>query len=207
MAWELLTETPGLLREGHFLTFVGRWPATATFAKDGMWFRVERAQQIKYDVAKQVAPASSYDIDFRIPAGGGVSNTSLSLLPEKAETVYELLLGMKGNLLVYPLYGNTYYLKLEGTSVIPTTGDAQLRYLGFYDEEDSPFAAPRLREHVIAGQEPPMLRLYNDQFIDERIVLRFIVNRIKINEIDPMKLSEEQKRLARVVKYHAWFNY
>lgn len=208
MAWEQLVEVPAPLREGHILHFVGGWSGLGnSIVKDDQWYKVERAQQIKYDVAKAIASASSFDIDFRTPAGGGVSDPSISLLPDKADSIYELLMGIKGNVLVYPMYGNTYYLKLEATSVIPTTTDARLRYLGFWDEDDSPFDKPKLREHVVNGQEPPMLRLYNDQFIDERVVLRFIVNRCKIVQVTPANLSEDLRRLARVVKYHGWFNY
>ena len=67
MAFELLTEVPSLLREGHFVYFDGGWPT----AKDKNWFQVERTQQIKLDIPRIVSDGSSIAIDFSPPAGGG----------------------------------------------------------------------------------------------------------------------------------------
>lgn len=204
MAWELLTDTPPLLREGHIIRFVGAWPED----KRGRWFRVDLAQQIKYDVTRIVTSGGSgFDVDFRAPSGGGVSDSQISLLPERANTAYEVLLGLKGNPLVLPIYNNTYYLKLETNQVIPTLTDARLRYLGFWDEDDTPFDQPRLRDYLVHDQEPPVLRLYSDTDLDERLTLRFIVNRMMVTEIDQTSLSEDLKRLARMAKHHSLFNY
>ena len=203
MAWEQHTEIPLLLREGHYLYFVGGWPAPSM--KEGKWFRVDRAQQIKYDVNRIVAATSSIDLDFAVPAGGGLGDKNLSLIPQNTDTLYELLLGIKGNVLVYPIYNNSYYLRLEATNVLPDTSNARLRYIGFWDESDSAFDAPKLREYVIKDQQAPVLRLYNDMFLDEPAELRFIVNRTKLIEAPPP--SEEVRRVARVVKYHTYFVY
>ena len=201
MAFELLTETPPLLREGHFINFIGGWPE----AKDNKWFRVERVQQIKYDVARIVAADSSIDLDFRAPSGGGLADKNLSLIPNKDQTCYELLMGFKGNALVYPMYANSYFGKLETTNVVPDTGNTRLRYLGFFDEDDSPFNAPRLREHVVRDQEPPVLRVYNDYPIDERLVIRIIVNRVMLVAVSAV--AENIRQVARVAKHHQYFTY
>lgn len=197
MTWELLTDTPPLLREGHYITFQGGWPAPT--AREGYWFRVEIAQPVKYDVNSIIASAASVDLDFSIPAGGGVGAKNLSLMPTNPLTAYELLLSLKGNCLVYPMYNNSYYLRLEATNVVPSVTDARLRYLGFYDEEDSPLDHPRLREIITYNQQAPVLRLYNDQFLDESMILRFIVNRLKLAEAHPP--PEEIRRVARVARY------
>lgn len=203
MAWELLTETPPLLREGHILRFIGAWPDRY---KD-RWFRADLSQQIKYDVTRIVGAGTSFDVDFRSPSGGGVSDSQVSLLPERQNTVYEILLGLKGNPLVYPQYNNSFYLKLEVTGVLPTLTHSQLRYVGFYDEDDSPVESPRLREYTVHDQEPPVLRLYADTDLDERLTMRFIVNRLLITEIDKSQLSADLQSRARVAKYHNLFTY
>ena len=201
MAIELLTETPSLLREGHFVRFEGGWPV----AKNDKWFQVQRTQQIKLDIPRIVTAGSSIDLDFSAPAGGGIGDLNLSLLPTNDNTLYELLLGMKGKLTVYPMYNNSYYQKLEVTGIVPDTGDRNLRYLGSYDALDSPFEAPRLREYVIKDQQPPVLRVYNDQTLDDVLIIRFIINRCFLAAGTPP--TEEIRRVARVAKYHAWFNW
>ena len=114
-------------------------------------------------------------------------------------------MGLKGLPLVYPMYNNTFFQKLEVTNVVPDTGDRNLRYLGFYDELDSPFEAPHLREHVVKDQQPPVLRLYNDNTLDEVLIIRFIINRCKLGEVSPP--SDDVRRVARIAKYHAQSNW
>ena len=112
---------------------------------------------------------------------------------------------MKGMPFMYPMYNNSYYQKLEVTGIYPDTGDRNLRYLGFFDELDSPFEAPRLREYTVKDQQPPVLRLYNDHINDEPLIIRFIINRCRILET-PAR-TEEIRRVARVAKYHEWSFY
>jgi hypothetical protein len=203
MAFELLTETPALLREGHFVFFTGGWPEST--GKEQRWYQVERAQQIKLDIPRIVTAGSSIDLDFAAPSGGGIADLNLSLLPTGGDTLYEILVGLKGLPFVYPMYNNSYFQRLEVTNVYPDTGDRNLRYLGFFDEADSPFEAPRLREHVVKDQQPPVLRVYNDQTLDEALIIRFIINRCRL--VLTTQRSEEVRRLARVVKHHQWFIY
>jgi hypothetical protein len=203
MAVELLTETPRLLQDGHYVVFEGGWPTST--GKDNKWFRVERAQQIKLDIPRIVSSGGSIDLDFSAPSGGGIGDLNLSLIPTGGDTLYELLIGMKGNVFMYPMYNNSFFQKLEVTNVAPDTGDRNLRYLGFFDENDSPFEAPRLREHVVKDQQPPVLRLYNDQVVDEPLVIRFIVNRCRL--VPASAPSEDLRRVARIAKYHSWFVY
>ena len=203
MAFELLTETPALLREGHAIFFEGGWPAST--AKNQKWFQVERTQQIKLDIPRIVSSGGSIDLDFSAPAGGGITDLNLSLLPTNGDTLYEMLVGLKGLVSVYPMYNNSYFQKLEVTNVAPDTGDRNLRYLGFYDELDSPYESPRLREYVVKNQQPPVLRLYNDQIGDEVLIMRFIINRCRL--VETSARSEEVRRVARVAKYHAWFGW
>lgn len=203
MAIELLTESPSLLREGHFIFFEGGWPGATR--KDQKWFQVQRTQQIKLDIPRIVTAGSSIDLDFSAPAGGGIGDLNLSLLPTNGDTLYELLIGMKGMPSLYPMYNNAYYQKLEVSGIVPDTGDRNLRYLGFFDEFDSPFEAPRLREHVVKDQQPPVFRLYNDQTLDEVLIIRFYINRCRL--VETQMRSEEIRRVGRIAKYHSWFTW
>ena len=203
MAIELLSESPALLREGHYIYFDGGWPSAT--AKNQKYFQVQRTQQIKLDIPRIVSTASSIDLDFSAPAAGGISDLNLSLLPVNGDTLYEFLIGMKGMPFMYPMYNNSYYQKLEVTGIYPDTGDRNLRYLGFFDELDSPFEAPRLREYTVKDQQPPVLRLYNDHINDEVLIIRFIINRCRI--LETQSRTEEIRRVARVAKYHEWSFY
>ena len=203
MSWEQLVETPQLLREGHLIYFTGGWPEPS--GRNDKWFSVQRTQQVKYDVNRIVASGSSIDLDFAIPAGGGVGDKNLSLMPTAPDTMYELLMSIKGNVLVYPIYNNSYFQKLEASNVIPDTSNGRLRYLGYWDEGDSPANEPKLREYIIKDQQAPVLRLYNDMFGDEPSQLRFIINHIKLVETQPP--SQEMRRLARIATYHTSYKY
>jgi len=201
MAWELLTEVPLLLKEKQILHFSEGWGSDWA----DKWFRAVISHPMEYDVHRivQAGTGNTQDLDFDKPSGGGVSATYLSLLPESEQTIYEILLGIKGLVFVYPRYNNTYFLKLETTKVIPDVTDADLKFLGFYDERWSPYYAPRLREYTVEDQTPPVLRLYNPMPDDERCVLRFIVNRLKVIQVDPADLSEQDKSRAREVKHYS----
>lgn len=205
MAWELFAETPGLLRTGHVVHFSEKW------AKEwaGKWFKVLLGQPISYDVTKIVAPGSgnTYDLDFGAPAAGDVSATYLSLLPTSPHTVYEILMGIKGLVAIYPRYNNSYWLKLETALCVPDPTDSRRKFLGAYRSIDSPYYEPRLRVHTIKDQTPPQLRLFNDFSMDESSIMRFIVNRCKVEEVYEGAISEQERRVAREVKHFDIFTW
>lgn len=205
MAFELLTEVPRLLREGHVMHFSVKWPSDWA----GKYFRVDIAQQMEYHVHRIVAPGTSapanQDISFDKPAGGGVSNAYISLLPESDETVYEMLMGIKGVVLVYPRYNDEYFLKLEVSGVHPDLTNVDLRFLGGYGQAHSPYYAPKLREHTVTDQTPPVLRLFNPVMNDEAIDLVFTVNRCKVSEVTEASLSAEERRVAREIRHFATY--
>lgn len=205
MAFELLTEVPSLLREGHVMHFSEKW--------DNDWaqkyFRVVLAQQIQYDVHKIVPPGTSapsqQDLSFLAPAGGAVSHTRLSLLPKSSQTVYELLLGIKGLVLAFPMYNDKYFLELEETGVHPDLTNSMLRFLGYYSQTHSPYYAPKLREYTVEGQTPPVLRLFNPMVNDEMIDLIFIVNRCKVTQVSEASLTEQERRVVREIRHFSIF--
>lgn len=197
MAWERFIEAPSLLREGHVLRFSARW------AKEwgDKYFKVSIAQQMEFERHWILTPSQTYDISFDAPAGGSVAANRLSLLPESSKTVYEILLGLKGLPVVFPRYNDSYFLKLETTGVLPDATDVNLRFLGFYAQHHSPYEKPLLREHAVKDQTPPNLRGFNNTSLDERLVLRFIINRCKVEEVRERDLSEQERRLARKIHH------
>ena len=201
MAFELMTEVPSLLREGYVLHFSDMWDKD--WAKK--YFRVEICQQMEYHVHRIVAPGTAapanQDLSFDAPSGGGVSNTRLSLLPESEKSVYEMLLGIKGLVLVYPMYNDKYFNELETTGVHPDLTNVDLRFLGGYGQAHSPYYAPKLREHTIKDQTPPVLRLFNPLVRNEVIDLVFTINRCKVIEVTESSLSEQDRRAARQVRH------
>lgn len=203
MAIELLTEIPSLLRPGYVVRFSASWEKEWA----SKWFRVLRTQQIKFDVPRIVDAAGTLDLDFSAPAGGGVGNTNISLLPESSKSIYEIVIGLKGLIAVYPRYNNSYFLKLEATGVLPDVTDANLRWLGFFDQDDSPFAQSRLREYTVKDQTPPVLRLYNQHGQTEKLVLRFICNRCRVEEVAESQLTEAERRLARHIEHFDLFTW
>ena len=142
------------------------------------------------------------------PAGGGVSDTYLSLLPESSQSLYEVLMGIKGLMTVFPRYNNSFFLKLETAGCVPDPTDSRLKLLGGYSVDDSPYRAPRLREHTVKDQTPPQLRLFNSLRDNDKVVLHFIVNRCRVEEIKNLgTLTEQERRVAREIKYFEVFTW
>jgi hypothetical protein len=203
MAWERFTETPALLREGHYLHFLGPWDDNW---KNG-YFQVVLCQQIDVERAWDIAKTQQYEVSFESPATGGFSANRLSLIPENGETVYEILMGIKGLPIAYPRYNNRYFLQLETTSCLPDPTDTNHRakWLGYFSQKTSPFGNPLLREYTIKDQSPPSLELFNDFVGTEHIGLRFIVNRCRVKKVEA--LTEEQRRRAREIQHFSSFIY
>ena len=203
MAFELLTDVPSLLREKHVMHFSEKWDVKWA----GKYFRVEVAQQMEYHVHRIVAPGTSapanQDLSFSPPAGGGVSNTRLSLLPDSPDTVYEMLLGIKGLVLILPMYNDRYYLRLEESGAHPDLTNVDLRFLGNYGQAHSPYYAPKLREYTVKDQTPLVLRLFNPLMNDEAIDIVFTVNRCKVAPLAAP--TEEERRIAREIRHFATY--
>lgn len=204
---ELLMEVPNLLKTGHIVHFGEGWPE----AKAKKYFRVERANQLMYDVHRIVAPGNAtsgasgtavsiQDISFEAPSTGSVSDAYLSLLPVKDITMYELLLGFKGLGLVYPRYANRYQQQLETSLVLPTPTSDALAWMGFFDSQQSPWYAPKVRMYTVKDQEPPHMYLYNPYQDDEKVVVRFVVNKCKL--VSVVQPTEQDKKVARELTYY-----
>jgi len=203
VAIELLAEMPSLLKERHIVHFGEGWPDTFK----NKFFRVARPQQIEYTATYIITADDTFDLDFDKPSGGGVDGTYKSLLPVSSSTLYEILIGFKGLPVVYPRYNNSYFGKLEVANVLPDTTDDRLKYLGFYSQLQSPFCSPKLREYTVVEQQPPQLRLFNNMPNDERLVIRFVVNRCKVEKVDERNLNPAEKERARELQYHTVFTW
>lgn len=205
MAVELLPETPTLLKERHVIHFSPGWPAVW----EKKFFRVALTQQVEYEATYIISAGSgnTYDVDFDKPSTGGVSAAYKSLLPTSPDTVYEILIGIKGLVVIFPRYNNSYFGKLEVSNVVPDPADTSLKYLGFIGERQSPYYSPRLREYTVKDVQPPALRLFNNMPNEERVVLRFIVNRCRVDTVSEGNLSREERERAREAKHFSIFTW
>ena len=153
MAVEKLNESPALLQEGHIVKFSASWPE----AYENKYFRAILTQQSEYEVQNIVSAGSSntYDVDFGNNPTGGVNATYMSLIPTRALSMYEILIGIKGRPILYFRYNNSFFNKLEQAQALPTPSDVRLKYLGFYSEFHSPYVDPRLRDYTVKDMSSP----------------------------------------------------
>ena len=197
--FELLSVQEPLLKESWYLYFTKGWGIDGKIIED-RFYEVDLTQQIGYDIARIIAVGSTYDVVF----------LDQGLVPENPWTLYEVLMGLKGNVLMYPRLPSTdWYLKLEKSGFVPDPTDAAKRYIGAYVEADSPYDKPKLRAYTIKDLEPPVLRLYTDSIEHEKAVLRFMVNRCKLKTVN----AETEKRLRakqlpfREIKHYSLMRY
>lgn len=201
MAIELLSETPSLLKERHVVHFSKGWPE----AFRGKYFRVVQApQQIHYEAAYIISAGSgnTFDVDFDKPPAGDVTAVYKSLIPEQPDSLYEILIGLKGLVVLFPRYNNSYFNQLETSNVVPDPADTRRKFLGSFSYRDSPYWSPRLREYTVQKQQPPQLRLFNDMPNEERVVLHFLVNRCRIEAAPDAQLTQQDKERARSLTHH-----
>jgi hypothetical protein len=203
MSFELLTETPPLLKEGYLVHFSKFW--------DDKWadkyFKVGRVSQFEYDIFRIVSPGSSakQDVSFDAPSNGGVSDQYLSLLPDNNKTMYEILVGFKGLPMIYPRYADKYFQYLEETGCTVNLDDTALRLQGFYDSRQSPWYAPKLREYTVKDQEPPHLYLFNPFQDDEKIVMHIVVNRCMLQAAGAEAAQGQGVKVAREVNHYSMY--
>ncbi len=159
-----------LLREGYVVKFIGDFTDSV---KSGDTFIVERTVQVNYEISVILPPADTTTLDL----------SYLGLYPESEKTLYEILVGLKGgkDILIYPQIPVGKYLwRLEKSLMTPNPAVESLRYLGKISVGDSPYNDPRLRIHTIKDLEPMIFRIYNDGSDYEKIVLKFLVNKCRI---------------------------
>ena len=194
MTIRLFTVTPELLKPRYVVHFSGG------FKKEwaGRYFRVTRVQQLGHEKHRIIGSNTSHDIDLsaELADHGG-------LYPDLPTSLYEILIGWKPKqALMYPRLPTTdYFQKLEMTGWIPDPTNDQLRYVGEFSSVDSPHDQPTLRIHTIKDMAALALRFYVDSPEDEKVVVRFIINRCQVLEVKYEDLTEKEKAAVREI-YH-----
>jgi len=171
MSIELLAIPEPLLKERFYVYFTKGWKELGD-----KFFEIKVTQQIPREVWKILDVGKTHDLVLK----------DEGFIPENPKTLYEVYVGLKGNVLLYPRLPSTkYFLALEKSGFVPNPADDELRYLGAYTEADTPYDEPRLRFYAVKDMEPPVFRLYCDSIEPEKAVLRFIVNRCRIEPVTP----------------------
>jgi len=175
---ELLVLPEPLLKRGYYVHFSKNWHEL--FADK--YFVIGPTQQIAHKLHRIINQGKEHDIDLE----------EVGLIPTNPETLYEILAGFKGNLLLYPRLPSTdWYLKLEKSGFVPVPDDDVKRYIGCYTQEDMPYDKLLFREYTVKEMETPMYRFYNDSTEPEKLVLRLVVNRCHlIRELTKEEVEE-----------------
>lgn len=188
----LFTTTPELLKPGDYVKFIGRF---TDYIKDGSTFKIERVQQITYELPVILPPNDATLLDM-----SNETTTSLGLYPNNIDTLYEILLGLKGSksiLLYIQIPAGKYFARLEKPELFPNPLIPQLRYISPISCDVSPHTMPKLRIHAVKDLEPVILQLYNDLSDYAKVVLHFLINRCRIVEVPP----EEAKVVREIWHY------
>ena len=199
MTIRLFTVTPELLKPRYVVHF------SKGFKKEWVerYFRVTRVQQLGHEKHRIIASNTSHDIDLsgELAEHGG-------LYPDLPNSLFEILIGWKPKqALMYPRLPTTdYFQKLEMTGWVPPSADNiatehELRYVGEFSGEDSPYDQPKLRIHAVKDMAALALRFYADSPEDEKVVVKFTVNRCKVDEVRYGDLTEKEKAAVREI-YH-----
>ncbi|MDD4986711.1 MAG: hypothetical protein PHQ43_13200, partial [Dehalococcoidales bacterium] len=118
----LATVSPGVpktLQEGYYVRFSDAWPETLNVK--GQTFRIERTNQVPYDLS-YILPVSDFrDVDLSNSVGGGEG-----IYPEQSNTLYEIEIGFKpGNYLAhFYLPAGEFVSRLEQANMTPDVTSA-----------------------------------------------------------------------------------
>lgn len=178
---KLFTKTPELLLPRQYVKFTGK--DFTDYIREGDMFVVTRTKQIIYEYSIILPPNDYTMLDISSEA-----TTSLGLYPTSLESLYEILVGLKGGkdiLLYIQVPAGRFFARLEKPELFPNPTIPMLKYLGFIDAETTPYNEPKLRLHTVKDFEPIIFLCYNDGSDYEKLVFKFIVNRCKIERVPP----------------------
>jgi hypothetical protein len=176
------------LKENYYVYFTKSW--SKEYADK--FFRVDSSVQIPYKINRIVAPGDTFSLDF----------SENGLMPEYVNTLYEIYCGFRGYFLLMPkIPGNTPTLKLEASGFTPNLEDDNMRYLGTYMPEDTPFDSPKLRIHTVRYMQSVVFDFYCDSIEPEKLRVNFLINRCKIVEV---KKEEVKAPFRKIVYYKDW---
>jgi len=187
---KLFNETPAILLQQHVVWFSKHFPERL---REKYW-RVVKNMQLNYERAYIISENGTYDIDIS-------DKDKFGLYPTMPETLYEILWGFQGeSIRMYPMIpADRYYLRLEAPKFRPDPAHDIYRYVDGITEIDTPLKTPRLRIHTVLDLEPLIMRFYNDNIDDQKVLIRMFVNRCSLAEIPTP--TPEEKKIARLI-YH-----
>lgn len=195
----LFTKTPSLLLNSHIVHFSEKYRTGETDRYANQYFMVTDPQQVSYDRYYILYQNDYVDIDLH-NASSGTEN----IYPEAVDELYEVLLGIEGDVLTYPIIPSPdrHFQKLGYTGMIPDSSDDTKRYLGCYKESDIPYESLRLRLTFVKNLDPMILRIYIDSPKDyEKAVIRFLINRCRIKKLE--RPTPEQMSIARKILHYS----
>ena len=183
---KIFTKTPDLLLPRQYVKFTGE--DFTDYIREGDMFKIVRTQQIVYEQSVIIPSGDYTQIDL-----SSETTTSLGLYPMNLDTLYEILVGLKGgkDILIYmQIPAGKYFARLEKPELFPNPLTPQLRYIGFIDVETTPVDEPKLRIHTVKDLEPLIFVIYNDGPDYEKLVMKFIVNRCFMQRVPPEEAAK-----------------
>ena len=195
-----LTKQP-YLKVGNYVFLQGRWRAQGNGWLEDKLFKVTKADAFNYYKAYILKQGEGGDIDLK---------NDISLYPEEYDTLYEIGVALRGNgrlFIKLPSDKSYYYLEKEG---IVSTISATTEVGGFTEEMIPPEEPKILREYTIRDMRDTIkYTLVNNSYKDEKMVLDFTVNRVKIAEVteEEMATIKENwndlvaKGILRIIRY------
>ena len=204
---KLFTETPRLLQEKHIVYFSKEFRKgdTADFADK--YYRISNTQQVSFDrhwilPSGSNPPAGGTSNDYKDITLSNAASGKENIYPDTEGELYEILVGIEGNVLIYPqIPGSRYFYKLAYSDMLPDPSNTTKRYVGPWKAIDSPYYNPKLRLTFIYKLTPLKLRLYVDSADQyDKVILRFLINRCNIEQIKP---TADEVLKSRLVKYYS----
>ncbi len=207
MTFEKLDKKRSELLTNHLIKFDGGW---VNEGRANKVYEVKRHILEGFRVGLVLPSADYYDLSTLWK----LSTTDyIGLIPTNDNSFYEIICGIKGDgILAYPMVGDRYVMRLEEPNMLPTPGDTTysswpgLRtHLGCFTEKEIPFDEGLLRIYTVKKQNPPVLRLYNNDLWQNyaKVVLNLGVNRCEIFEVP--NPTPEQLAKAHLITH--WTNY
>jgi len=182
--FRLFSQVPELLQPGHFVKFESdREMFCGSHIPANSFWKVTITQQVTFTRSFIIPPGERKTI----PWDNNADYTNyMNLYPESLNTLYEILVGLKGgeNILIYPIIPSDHYInKLESPYLEIRVEDEIKRQVSPLRVYDSPVKEPKLLVWTVKDMETFYTRFYNEGSDFEKLIMHFIVNRCKIEQI------------------------
>lgn len=194
---------PKLLQEGYLVYFPTSWPSTY-LAHRGKMFQLGPVIQIPYDLSYKIPGGDYRDVDF----SNGDGDYQESIYPEQEVSLFEVLIGFKPGAFITEWFipADKSLHRLEYAQMDPDIANAKRLYLGAFQAKDSPYDDPQIKAYFVRKFTPLIMRVYVHSGVDyEKVVVGLTVNRCKLTEVTSP--SDDQRRLAKVIRYYDEFRW